>query len=122
MTEERLRELLWELINCATDHNYEGIDAFQEQIVEEVIGMTIKPGVQVTYVPTHAKGGLDHPDCEDGFVTSVGHDFAWCRYWSRADPTQLRTRGNAEATYIQDLIVRDTHPQSEVDELLRIYG
>jgi len=37
MTEERLRELLWELINCATDHNYEGIDAFQEQIVEEVM-------------------------------------------------------------------------------------
>ena len=37
MTEERLRELLFELINCAADHNDAWVDALKEQIVGEVM-------------------------------------------------------------------------------------
>jgi hypothetical protein len=31
-----------------------------------------KPGDWVVYVPTHANGDSDHPDCERGTVTSIG--------------------------------------------------
>lgn len=31
-----------------------------------------KPGDRVVYVPGHAFGDCDHPDCEHGTVSSVG--------------------------------------------------
>lgn len=32
----------------------------------------IKPQMRVVYVPMHAHGDLNHPDCEQGIVSSVG--------------------------------------------------
>lgn len=29
--------------------------------------------VRVIYIPTHAEGNVDHPDCEHGAVSSVNH-------------------------------------------------
>lgn len=56
----------------------------------------MKRGTQIVYVPHHAGGDLDHPDCEEGFVTSVRGDTIFCRYWSQYRPPGLRTRWNSE--------------------------
>lgn len=40
-----------------------------------------KPGQNVRYVPYHAHGDLNHPDCENGKVTSIGHSgFIFVRF------------------------------------------
>jgi hypothetical protein len=78
----------------------------------------MKRGTQIIYVPMHTEGNLDHPDCEPGFVTSVREDFAFCRYWSKHSPGELRTKANSEGTPLDCLVVKDTVPQWRVDELL----
>lgn len=35
-------------------------------------GNEFMPGDRVRYVPHHARGDLNHPDCEDGTVKRVG--------------------------------------------------
>ena len=42
----------------------------------------LKRGTQIAYVPTHAAGiGIQHPDVEFGFVSSLKGDTVFCRYW-----------------------------------------
>lgn len=60
----------------------------------------LKRGDQIIYVPRHAKGDTDHPNCERGFVTSVRGDNAFCRYWRKRLPFELRTTANSELTPI----------------------
>lgn len=76
-------------------------------------------GTQIVYVPTHANGDTQHPDAEPGFVTSMNGDVAFCRYWSKSNPDQLRTTVNSEATPVDTLVVADTRPQAVVDTLLQ---
>lgn len=38
------------------------------------------PGTLVRYVPLHAHGDADHPDCEDGVVTSVRGAVVFVRF------------------------------------------
>lgn len=73
--------------------------------------MTLKRGTQIAYIPTHANGDIEHPDVELGFVTSVRDDVAFCRYWSKYSPDELRTKANSEATPI-DMVVEhvSVHP------------
>ena len=78
----------------------------------------LQPGTQIIYVPDHADG-IDHPDCEEGFVTSMTERGAFCRYWSKNDPGHLRTMANSEMTRFENLVVKDTHPQGEVNKWLR---
>jgi len=82
----------------------------------------LKRGTQIIYVPMHAKGDLDHPDCEEGFVTSARQvgpfGRAWCRFWSKHDPSRLRTRSCSEGCNPDDLVIKDTRPQSAVDHWL----
>ena len=78
----------------------------------------MKVGTQVIYVPTHAEGDLAHPDCEEGFITSIKGDHAFCRYWSKYHLGELRTKANSELTPIACLVEADTHYQSEVFSLL----
>lgn len=79
--------------------------------------MELKPGTQIIYVPYHAHGDIDHRDAQAGFVTSVREDgTALCRYFYK-DGT-LRTAANSERCDIAMLVVRDTRPQSIIDELL----
>ena len=74
----------------------------------------IRPGDNVVYVPTHANGVVDHPDCEEGFVTSRRGDAVWCRFWHRnhavrafpgeATRMELRTVANSERCDVSDLV------------------
>jgi len=88
----------------------------------------IKPGDVILYVPTHVQqlvppkrvkratdGSIlgiysmpysfsEHPDCEVGFVTSIKPGVgAYCRFWSKVDPGDLRTKANSELARFEDL-------------------
>lgn len=78
----------------------------------------MKPGTQIIYIPTHAEGDENHPDAQAGFVTSVKIGIAFCRYWSKHSPGELRTKANSEGTPLTLLIEKDTVPQDVVDELV----
>ena len=71
-------------------------------------------GTQIIYVPTHANGDVDHPDCEAGFITSTVEDAAFCRYWNKDG--SLRTVSSSEKTYFSDLVAKDTVLQGKVKE------
>ena len=71
--------------------------------------------MQVKYIPHHANGDENHPDCENGFVTSVNHQFVFVRYLY-PDGT-LRTVANSEATDPNDLIEFWHNPKSKIDEM-----
>jgi hypothetical protein len=81
----------------------------------------IQRGTQIIYVPTHANGDIRHQDCEPGFVTSVRGRNAFCRYWSKYHPQELRTKANSELTPIDLLVIRDTVPKSRVSRMLEQY-
>lgn len=70
-------------------------------------------GLQIVYVPQHADG-VDHKDAEAGFITSVRGDIAFCRYWSKRSPGELRTKANSEGTQIERLVAKDTRSQEDV--------
>ena len=78
----------------------------------------MKLGTQIIYVPSHAKGDKAHPDCEAGFVTSVNGDMAFCRFWRKTPPYDLRTTSCSESTSVADLVVEDTVSQLAVDQVI----
>lgn len=78
-------------------------------------------GDQITYVPMHARGNLNHIDVEDGFVTSVNRssNTVFCRYWRKESINhELRTKANSEGCSPEFLIKRNTVTQERVDILL----
>lgn len=77
----------------------------------------LNPGTQIIYVP---RPPSSIKDCEEGFVTSVTENGAFCRYWSKTYPERLRTMANSELTPFECLVIKDTHPQTEVDFWLRM--
>ena len=77
-----------------------------------------QPGDQIIYIPAHADNDPDHPDCEFGFVTTVGSNNVFCRYWDKSNK-RLRTTANSEATSPRDLYLWDSHPQNKIDILLK---
>ena len=81
--------------------------------------MTIKRGDQIAYIPAHAELD-DHQDVEFGFVTSVRSQggIAFCRYWRKGQPGELRTVANSESTPLDRLEACPSVPQSTVDRLL----
>lgn len=83
----------------------------------------LKRGTQIIYVPQHALGDFNHPDCEKGFITSLGYSSqdAFCRYWRQTPPFGLRTKANSELTPISQLIVQDSVSQEEVEAALKAY-
>jgi len=88
-----------------------------------------KPGTQIIYVPLHVekilgKPNIHHPAAERGFVTSTkkksdGGYVIFCRYWSQYNPGVLRTVANSEGTPPEMLVTMDTHPQKDVDAILK---
>ncbi len=78
----------------------------------------LKRGDQIVYIPNHARNNRNHPDCEYGFVTSIGTKIAFCRYWSKAKPAELRTTANSEATMISNLQLHKSVSQKRVDDWL----
>lgn len=81
----------------------------------------LQRGTQIIYVPTHAEGNENHPDCERGFVTSVKPDAAFCRYWSKYHPGELRTKMNSELTPLDCLVVKKSVADSKVEQALRAW-
>lgn len=86
-----------------------------------------KPGTQIIYVPNHADGDINHPGCEEGFVTStktIDDDvlLVFCRFWSKHHDG-IRTLANSEACFACDLVIKDTHNQKRVDDFMdKHYG
>lgn len=62
-------------------------------------------GMQVTYVPSHAKGNAKHPDCQRGVVSSTNDKFVFVKY---DNAMCIMTTGDepytAQATDPNDLI------------------
>ena len=80
-----------------------------------------KRGNQIVYIPGHAQGNPNHPDCEHGFVDQVTPAAVFCRYFSKTNVGVLRTRANSEATNAADLMKASSFvPQEVVDAWLTI--
>lgn len=79
----------------------------------------MKRGTQIVYIPQHAEGSHAHPDVETGFVTSVKEYGAFCRFWSKTNPDELRTKANSEFVAFRHLEETNTVPQWRVNELLK---
>jgi len=76
----------------------------------------LQRGTQIIYVPMHAKGDVTHKDCEMGFVDYVRGGLVFCRYWNKDG--SLRTTLNAEQTPLEHIVIRDSVPQSKVDNAI----
>ena len=87
----------------------------------------LKPKKQVVYIPMHAVGRLDHPDCEEGFITSINRDedgrivTVFCRFWSKYHGG-LRTKLNSEGCNPESLVLKDTRSQELVDRIYEELG
>ena len=82
----------------------------------------MKQGTQIIYVPSHIpKPNIYHIDTEFGFVFGKCADkqHVFCRYWSKYNPNELRTKANSEATPIDRLVIKDTRKQSLVDQAIK---
>ena len=81
-------------------------------------------GTQIIYVPDHAKGNIEHPDCEMGFVTNADthNGFVFCRYWSKHFLGELRTAANSELTPIANIMIHDSFPQQRIDDAIAYYN
>ncbi len=81
----------------------------------------LKLGTQIIYVPTHARGDVNHRDSQVGFVTSQkDRGSVFCRYWSKYASDELRTRANSERANISNIVVKDTVEQSLVQHWIDI--
>ena len=78
----------------------------------------MKVGTQIIYVPLYAEGDILHPGCEEGFVTSIKGEFAYCRYWNQFRKDELRTKANSECTPLLLLVEKDTHDPKVIEEWL----
>lgn len=84
----------------------------------------LTPGTQIAYVPMHADG-IDDPDVEFGFVTSVrtmewGSTVVFCRYWSKYHD-DLRTQANSEGANLSNIVLHESRPQADVDVAIEKY-
>lgn len=64
-------------------------------------------GDLVRYIPSHAEGNKDHPDCENGVVSSTNDKYVFVKYDNKMC---IMTTGDepytAQATDPEDLIMR----------------
>lgn len=60
-----------------------------------------EPGDKVRYVPNHAHGNVNHPDCEDGIVSSTNDVNVFVRYYYHAV-----LKDTAQSTSPEDLVKR----------------
>ncbi len=65
-----------------------------------------RPGMAVRYVPYHAKGNQNAPDCEDGVVIGTSDKYVFVKYAGR---------GGAQATRPEYLVPRTGLPASAPD-------
>ena len=78
---------------------------------------------QIICVPWHADGNVNHESCEYGFITSLhvdGKD-AYCRYWSKHEQGELRTKANSELTSLAMLLPCKSVEPERVDHVIEKY-
>ena len=81
-------------------------------------------GTQIVYIPDHvgamytAPSWLEKRGCDWGFVSSIRGDVAFCRYWSKTEIGELRTKSCSEGTPIRNLKEVRSAPQATVDAML----
>jgi hypothetical protein len=68
--------------------------------VEQPSVTDFAPGDRVRYIPNHAFGDAQHPDCENGIVTSKNDTFVFVRYYAKGGMLKF----TAQATDPADLI------------------
>ena len=81
----------------------------------------LKRGKQIVYVPLHAGDNINHKDAEPGFVSSVKRGIVYCRYWSKREQEELRTKINSEVTDPDRIVIKRTVPQKLVKQMLEKY-
>jgi len=69
---------------------------------------TIEVGDRVIYIPTHAEGDINHPDCEYGTVSSWNDKFIFVKYVRNGIPQMT-----AQATSPEDLYLDGKGPGTE---------
>ena len=80
----------------------------------------MKKGTQIAYIPSHAKGDIEHPDVEFGFVMSESRGSAYfCRYWLKGKPGDLRSVANSELTPSDCLVEHESVNQAFVDAYIQ---
>jgi hypothetical protein len=86
--------------------------------------MGYKKFTQVAYIPTHAKGDIDHPDVQFGFITSIRdrEGYYFVRYWRAKYSPELRTKANGERTHESMLVKCKTHMSEEISREARELG
>lgn len=69
--------------------------------------MAFPKGTRVIYIPRHANGDRNHPDCEHGVVRSAGHDDTVFVLYDCAAVPHMTTGDEpytAKGTNISDLV------------------
>jgi len=84
--------------------------------------MSFKKGDQIIYIPSHANGNINHPDCEPGFVVGTKTHTAFCRYWREPKIGLLRNTKYSEATPVSCLKKHNSVDQRIVDLWLNENG
>jgi len=108
----------------------------------------IKSGDQIIYIPTHIRRWiaarydvdgsilalrsdvLENSECETGFVTSFSnndgyHSNVFCRFWSKDNPKELRTKSCSELVWLSDLMEdlgKQRKDQAAIDAVCEKYG
>ena len=115
--DETNTRMMWNIVNFFYNEAPSICWGSEEKMRSWLQRRFFKRGVQIVYVPSLVSSD-DVPECEEGFITSVGIGGAFCRYWGKHDQSELRTRANSEMTPFENLIIEETHPQQIVDALL----
>ena len=75
----------------------------------------IKIGMDVLYIPRHAKGNKKHKDCEHGLVSSINEVTVFVRYYSNGE-----LQGTGKSTDPETLIKLFPDPMAMIDEMAHI--
>lgn len=59
-----------------------------------------KPEMEVRYIPRHAYGDINHKDCENGIVSSIGKTVVFVKYYKNGI-----LQDTAQATMPNQLII-----------------
>jgi hypothetical protein len=89
------------------------------KLLHEIELLNFQLGTQIIYIPHHAHGDENHPDVEEGFITILEpqHHHAWCRFWSKHSPQELRTASTSEVVSLNFIKEKITRPQSTVTKM-----
>lgn len=81
--------------------NAQNVDSLMR--LKKFIMTNFSAGDPIIYVPMHAEGDINHPDCERGFVSSVKPGIVFCRFFYPNG--ELRTTSCSEGCNPRDLVL-----------------